>query len=821
MKFAIALLLLSSCAFAGTTYDFCARAQDLTHLNNSAMTVARGVAGLLDLKCIGNSGHPVQVYSSFSVGAAQFAQAIVDRDAGPGVRIQSDGSGYYVRAGSANANASIVECTGASCAVLASSSGVTLNDTDVVRLEVTGSNLTAKIFSGWDHGTVRATINATDSTYSTGSVGWYVPATYGRGVSAWIGGDLADAPTSRPDATRTDYYVATSATATGDGSISAPYRLDILLAREAWLADGARVWLRAGTYAPDVQVYDPTGTHGYVMSRSYTTGVLFAPYPNEAVTISPATGYECHKSTALDVAGSHITIRGFTLNADISDCRIGQIPGSNPVNKPASLVALDGTFNTLERTTLKNGGDCMDGNDGAAYGNAVIENVFQNCGWDSPDRLHGSATYNRNSDATYPHRVERNLSRDHSYQNYRFTGGSGYLRGIEISENVAFGNTIPLIGTANSPADMTQWTFFHNWFNGFWGYDRPTPDSSTFTRNTLLAGASNMPGRNTGYSGYDPSPLPSYTVTDNRFYAASGNLLTQYFPTGMTPTYTGNTYHGNQSWSFGGSTYTSFASFASASGETGSFTSGAPTTNWTWVSENNPYDSCRVVVKNWESLTEQAVDVSACPLRSGDTYQILDAWNLPAGVVASGTYGGSTITLPLNLTGYDGPDYGAGYATACWRNSCSTCIADLGIQSGAGAPAGACTPGFAGSSLYVNTSDNAIYYCDTDATWERNTDYDWTCSNHAGLTYARDDSLSVFIIRRTQSFRTATVSASCVTGETATLYSGSSPNDMRGYPAISLTCSGGQFSGSGPAISGRFYQQLCRGGACSAITEVR
>ncbi|HSH53318.1 MAG TPA: hypothetical protein VK982_16445, partial [Bacteroidales bacterium] len=69
----------------------------------------------------------------------------------------------------------------------------------------------------------------------------------------------------------------------------------------------------------------------------------------------------------------------------------------------------------------------------------------------------------------------------------------------------------------------------------------------------------------------------------------------------------------------------------------------------------NAYESKRahISVFNWENIINQDVDCSAF-LNNGDTYYVYDVQNMQT-VVATGTYNGIYIQLPLNLTAVQQP----------------------------------------------------------------------------------------------------------------------------------------------------------------------
>lgn len=79
----------------------------------------------------------------------------------------------------------------------------------------------------------------------------------------------------------------------------------------------------------------------------------------------------------------------------------------------------------------------------------------------------------------------------------------------------------------------------------------------------------------------------------------------------------------------------------------GTSTASAPAGNWIYVLPN-PYEQGRshVIVYNWLTNDNVSVDVSSV-LRSGNTYEVRHAADYNGALVASGTYGGGNLTLPM------------------------------------------------------------------------------------------------------------------------------------------------------------------------------
>ena len=142
--------------------------------------------------------------------------------------------------------------------------------------------------------------------------------------------------------------------------------------------------------------------------------------------------------------------------------------------------------------------------------------------------------------------------------------------------------------------------------------------------------------------------LPSVNFQNNTVYTNQYmiNFLTGATPTGYT--WDNNKYYGTGVFSYNGSStfmngwqgWTGWDTHSTSS-------SSAPTGVWSFV-QPNQYDSGRanIVIYNWSLAPTVSVDVSSA-IPVGTRYQIQDAQNYFGPPVASGTYTGSPIVIPM------------------------------------------------------------------------------------------------------------------------------------------------------------------------------
>jgi hypothetical protein len=120
-----------------------------------------------------------------------------------------------------------------------------------------------------------------------------------------------------------------------------------------------------------------------------------------------------------------------------------------------------------------------------------------------------------------------------------------------------------------------------------------------------------------------------------------------------------NTYYGSgqfmissscDSFPCPNSTGASFANWVMQTGvdRASTFNAGSPTGVWTAV-RPNAYAPGRanIVIYNWDMSPSVSVDLSSAGINVGDSYQIRDAENWYGGAVASGTYSGQRVSIPM------------------------------------------------------------------------------------------------------------------------------------------------------------------------------
>ena len=248
-------------------------------------------------------------------------------------------------------------------------------------------------------------------------------------------------------------------------------------------------------------------------------------------------------------------------------------------------------------------------------------------------------------------------SSDAWVQNFRVTGNiifnSGILYG-QLVDNLTIG------GGSGGPSGMVvDRNHFYDSPGLNQGYNElgflwtPRSNDAVVTNNYFIGGK----------QGIDLERWDTLTFQNNTIYVQSGDesmLITGSAQSTAGYLHSNNKYYGSGQFTiYAGCDYwpcatagqtVNFSTWMLLTGlDRGSFyTPGAPTGIWTAVRPNQ-YEPGRanIVIYNWDLKPSVAVDLSASGIKIGDTYQIRDAENWFNGPVASGTYNGAPVNVPM------------------------------------------------------------------------------------------------------------------------------------------------------------------------------
>jgi hypothetical protein len=403
----------------------------------------------------------------------------------------------------------------------------------------------------------------------------------------------------------------------GSGSVDAPMSLAVGLGAGSPVRAGETLWLRGGVYR---------GAFNAVLS-SAGAPITVRSYPGEWAVLDGAGG----AAETLALRGSNVVVRDL------------QVTNSNPDRVAArpTGVAIFGSNVSLVNTVVNDTGNCV-----AAAGNAlntvIYGNLVSNCGWQGA----GHGLYLQNESGTKL--VEDNVVSNPYRYGLHIYAERGSLLGFDIQ-----GNTITGSGYLNSNGASRSPNFF---------VGGQTPADGISLRNNRAFEARAGGGITLGYSAIrNGSALVegNYLAADSPFDASYFDRLTVRGNTMLTAgahanvgsssvvEWNTNTYFKGGRFTENGSTMDFPAWRASTARDGASSWSAAGAPNAVFV-EPNRYEAGRALltIYNWEGHFSLGVDVSSV-LRPGDIYVVRNAQNFTAAPVASGTYLGGKIPIPM------------------------------------------------------------------------------------------------------------------------------------------------------------------------------
>ena len=444
------------------------------------------------------------------------------------------------------------------------------------------------------------------------------------------------------------FFAAPDGTAGGDGSIDAPWDLTTLFSHPAVLQPGDTVYLRGGTYfgAPDSTI-----------SGTASQPIKIRPYPGEHVivdTYAPATFGE---DRIIGLFGDYVHWQDLEFMSSDPSSRITNIPGPGYPDINRGNISVQGSHNEF-RGIVVHDLDSGFGFWSEGTGGLIDEALVFNNGWLGPDRPHGHGIYLQNE---FGVKQVRNsiIFNQFGMGIHAFGTESASIKGLDLEGNIVFNNGggagqgyVPerdiLIG-GGTPAEnirvANNYTYQQD-KNGVVQFGFLTsPDSldAVITDNYFVDEVNFRSGWN------------DVTYTGNTNVVSALNRLTDIvLPSGVSPaTYTwdDNDYFAGLASPFvyEGQLF-DFPNWQTTTGwdaTTSSFATGAPATNEVFVRPSQiDSDRANVVVYNWALDTSVDVDLSAV-LEIGDSYEIRHAVEVNRAPIASGTFNGGLISVPM------------------------------------------------------------------------------------------------------------------------------------------------------------------------------
>jgi hypothetical protein len=447
----------------------------------------------------------------------------------------------------------------------------------------------------------------------------------GKSASATI--TVAAAGSTPTPGTRVGHHVAPNGTAQGDGTAARPWSLAAALAHPAAVQPGDTIWLHGGTYR---------GAFRSKLTGTPSRHVVLRQHPGERATIDGS----------LFVEGSSATYWGFeVMNSSASRPDVIGVDIRAPNSRFVNLVVHDHGSNGM--------GFWSTAPDAEIYGTIIYNNGVQ-----GSDRGHGHGIYAQN--LTGSKRIADNvIFNQFGYGIHVYGSTIAGLTGFDIAGNVSFNNG-SLSRTANAPdifvsggVPARRITVTDNMtYQGagkttaVFGDAYGAVNEDLLLRGNYLVGTTKL------------AKWGRLTNTDNTFAGAESVMFLSLASGQSASSYAWdrNTYASKPSqWAAfsyqttSGTKALAFSGWKSTTGLDRSSTHaiGSPSGTRVFVRPNR-YEPGRatVVVYNWSGQSTASVDVSAI-LPAGSRYEVRNVQNYFGTPVASGTFAGGSLVLPL------------------------------------------------------------------------------------------------------------------------------------------------------------------------------
>jgi hypothetical protein len=441
------------------------------------------------------------------------------------------------------------------------------------------------------------------------------------------------------------HYVSPQGTPGGAGTIDNPWDLQTALYQPGTVHPGDTIWVRGGTYGNGLGIFYSR------LVGTATAPIIVRQFPGERATIDGWLQIGCCDQNPQPSEGAYTWFWGLEFASSVTD-RTGFPSGQSTILDAVDTWAPGTKFiNNVVHDSRVGISIWKEAVGSEAYGNVVYFNGFQ-----ASDRGHGHGFYVQNQTGTM--NIADNVIFDQFDNGMQFYGtGATYEKNLLVQGNIAFNNgaisTGPAMGddvifvntNGISGVQLLSNYFYFTPQLGL-GYNEmgwPGPNQDIVIKGNYFMG---------GFESAAITDWVSVTFQNNTVYT---NKYLVNFTTNGTPsgyTWDNNTYYGTGLFSYNGPS----TSLGGWQGWTGwdshsTSTTNAPTGLWTFV-EPNQYEPGRanIAIYNWSLAPTVSVDVSSA-ITIGTRYEVLDAQNYYGAPVASGTYAGAPITIPMtNLT---------------------------------------------------------------------------------------------------------------------------------------------------------------------------
>ena len=404
----------------------------------------------------------------------------------------------------------------------------------------------------------------------------------------------------------TDYYVAPTGSAGGNGSITSPWDLQTALSQPASVHPGDTIWLRGGTY---------TGTFVSRLTGAAGNPIIVRQYPGERATLDAATPNALVGNSnihSLNVQGAYAWYWGFEI-MNSNTIRQTQTVYNNFRGDGLWITGPNTKFINLSVHDTDQGFSFWEGAvDSELYGNLIYNN-----GWSDPLRGRGHNIYAQNQFGTKL--ISDNIifqAFDHGIQVYG--SDQAHLDNFVLEGNISAvnGSQNYLIGGQGSRPALNPV------LNSNYSYGRVGSTDGGDVNNLgyqATAGCANPIVTNNyfGYGGLRFVSCTNITMTGNTFYG-----VTDFYGSnlGLGPSdFPNNVYYGVT----------------------------RPTGVKVFVRPNK-YETGRanIAVFNWDFDSTVTADISGIGLQVGERFELHNAQDY-YGDVAFGIWNGGLLQIPM------------------------------------------------------------------------------------------------------------------------------------------------------------------------------
>jgi hypothetical protein len=444
--------------------------------------------------------------------------------------------------------------------------------------------------------------------------------------------------TTSSDSTK-GWYAAPSGSAAGDGTISRPWDLPTALAGGSGkVQPGETIWLRGGTYS---------GTFVSSLSGSASAPITLRQYPHERATIDGgSTGAE-----TFTINGQWANYWGFEIMQSGTQ-RFGTAGSGSGLRGTGVYVNNASNIKLVNLVVHDVGHGVYTEN--TSHNVEIYGLVIYDGGYEDGIRSDGHGIYLHNDGVT-PKVVRNNvIFNQFGFGIHGYAEATSQEKGLVLDGNVVFNNgTVSSFrnnpnlqlggnGVADNDIVTNNLLYFSPGvvadLNAKVGYHALLNGTTLFANNTLVGGAQAL---DVGY-------WQNLTVRGNTFSGPNMMVVQHDANAPATEHWSGNAYlhdAGTTAWQLG--TPATLAVWSAAVGAADQSVA-TPSTPAVTVLPN-AYEAGRatIVVYNWGGQGAVGVDLSGV-LKSGTHYEIRNVQDIFGAPVASGTYGGGGVSVPMN-----------------------------------------------------------------------------------------------------------------------------------------------------------------------------